>query len=119
MSYTRDFFYAALVVSRTMSKLLMSAIVHTSDDIRELLRRGLTPITDNCAALIDLGFARAFPDRERDFESTIWERCIDRGQRAHDGTKLLVRERAFLYTQDGARGRIRRPRRESSAGEPA
>jgi hypothetical protein len=102
-----------------MSKLLMSAIVHTSDDIRELLRRGLTPITDNPDALAELGFERAFPEHERDFESTIWERRIDVGQRTHDGAKLLVRERAFLYTHDLTRRRTRRPRVLRQAAEPA
>ncbi|HYZ15748.1 MAG TPA: hypothetical protein VE591_05075 [Candidatus Acidoferrum sp.] len=97
----------------------MSAIVHTCNDIRELLRRGLTPITDNPEALIELGFTRAFPEHERDFESTIWERRVDVGQRTQDGVKQLVRERAFLYTHDAVRRRARRPRVLRPAAEPA
>lgn len=96
----------------------MSTIVHTSDEIRDLLRRGLTPITDNAEALIELGFVRAFPERERDFESTIWERRVDRGQRTHDGTKVFARERAFLADQS-SRGRIRRPQTGGKANPAA
>jgi hypothetical protein len=88
----------------------MSAIVHTSADVRELLRRGLTPITDNADALIELGFVRAYPQHECDFESTIWERTIELGARAHDGKKMLARERACLYTDARARGKMRRAR---------
>lgn len=86
----------------------MSAIVHTSAHIRDLLRRGLTPITDNPDALIELGFVRAFPSHERDFESTIWERTVELGERAHGGKKMLVRERAFLYVDSRTRARARR-----------
>jgi hypothetical protein len=84
----------------------VSAIVHTAAGIRDLLRRGVTPITDNPAALAELGFVRAYPQHERDdFESTIWERTVELGKRALDGTRMLARERAFLYSEARARGR--------------
>ena len=37
------------------------ALVHAVDEIENLLRRGLTPITDNPDALRELGFERAYP----------------------------------------------------------
>jgi hypothetical protein len=86
----------------------VSAIVHTSADIHDLLRRGLTPITDNPDALVELGFVRAFPSHERDFESTIWERMVEPAERAHGGKKRLVRQRAFLYVDSRTRARARR-----------
>jgi hypothetical protein len=60
-----------------------------------LLSRGLSPITDNRNALLELGFERAYPHIRGGYESTVWERSIER-RRKHDGYRVLVRERAYL-----------------------
>jgi hypothetical protein len=70
--------------------------VHGANDIENLLRRGLTPITDNAAALQGLGFERAYPQIEHGYDSTIWERAIVAPQCSRDGLRMLVRQRAFL-----------------------
>jgi len=74
----------------------MAAIVHTAEAIRSLLQRGLTPVTDNREALLELGFERAYPQVRTGWESLIWERSIELARRAADGRKLLARERALL-----------------------
>jgi hypothetical protein len=74
----------------------MDAIVHTLSAIEQMLRQGLTPITDNAGALAELGFERAYPQIKHGYESTIWERSIDRGRLSYDGHRTLVRERAFF-----------------------
>jgi hypothetical protein len=74
----------------------MESIVHTLSEIQRLLRLGLTPITDNANALAELGFERAYPQIKSGYESTIWERSIDRGRLNYDGYRRLVRERAFF-----------------------
>jgi len=74
----------------------MAAIVHTAEAIQTLLRRGLTPVTDNRHALLELGFERAYPQVKRGYEATLWERSIDLAQRASDGRRVLARERAIL-----------------------
>ncbi len=74
----------------------MRAIVHTIADIDDLLRRGLTPITDNRSALVELGFERAYPHVVHGYDSTIWERAINAETRSRDGKRMLVRQRAFL-----------------------
>jgi hypothetical protein len=61
-----------------------------------VLRRGLTPMTDNPTALRELGFQRAYPQIEHGYDSTIWERAIVAPQRSRDGLRMLVRQRAFL-----------------------
>lgn len=76
----------------------MRAIVHSTADIETLLRRGLTPITDNRTALLELGFQRAYPQIVRGYEATIWERGIDAASRSRDGHRMLVRQRALLET---------------------
>jgi hypothetical protein len=68
---------------------------HTSAGIPELLRGGLTPITDNVRALLELGFEGAYPHVQRGYDATIWQRSIDHGTRA-DGRRVLARQRAFL-----------------------
>jgi hypothetical protein len=73
-----------------------SAIVHAIEDVENLLRRGLTPITDNLAVLRALGFERAYPHVERGYDSTIWERAIVAPRRSRDGLRMLIRQRAFL-----------------------
>jgi hypothetical protein len=65
-------------------------------DIENLLRRGLPPITDDPAALRELGFQRAYPQIEHGYDSTIWERAIVAPQRSRGGLRMLVRQRAFL-----------------------
>lgn len=74
----------------------MRAIVHSTADIENLLHRGLTPITDNRAALLELGFQRAYPQIVRGYDATIWERAVDAATRARDGQRMLVRQRALL-----------------------
>lgn len=74
----------------------MRAIVHSAADIENLLRRGLTPITDNRTALLELGFQRAYPQIARGYEATIWERAIDAATLSRDGNRMLVRQRALL-----------------------
>lgn len=74
----------------------MSIKVRTTTAIEELLRRGLTPITDNRDALVQLGFQRAYPHVERGWEARIWERVVDAGRRAKDGRRMLVQQRALL-----------------------
>ena len=72
----------------------MNSVVHTAAAILELLRQGLSPITDNEDALNELGFRRAYPQIGSGYESTIWERSID--YPAPGMRRLLVRQRAFL-----------------------
>jgi hypothetical protein len=71
------------------------AIVHSADAIQSLLRRGLSPITDNRDALLELGFDRAYPQIPRGYESTIWERSVEH-ERASSGHRRFARQRAFL-----------------------
>jgi len=73
----------------------VTIVVHSTEDLLALLRRGLSPFTDNREALLELGFERSYPQLYAGYESTIWERAIDRGRRA-DGYRVLARERAFL-----------------------
>ena len=68
---------------------------HSMDAITLLLNRGLSPTTDNRDALLALGFVRAYPHVSRGYESTIWERSVERSRTA-DGHRRLARERAFL-----------------------
>jgi hypothetical protein len=75
-------------------------IVHSAAAIQEMLRRGLTPTTDNRDALLGLGFERAYPQFLRGYESTIWERSIVMERRARDGSRMLGRQRAFLRRGD-------------------
>jgi hypothetical protein len=74
----------------------MNSVVHTLSEIERMLRLGLTPITDNAAALTELGFERVNPQIKSGYESTIWERSIERGRLKYSGDRLLVRERAFF-----------------------
>jgi hypothetical protein len=79
-------------------------IVHSAAAIQDLLRRGLTPTTDNRDALLGLGFERAYPQFLRGYESSIWERSIVLERRARDGSRMLARQRAFLCgSGDGLR----------------
>ena len=73
----------------------MTSIAHTAVVISEILRRGLTPITDNEDALRALGFERSYPRVLRGYDSTIWERSIDYGTRPN-GDRVLARQRAYL-----------------------
>ncbi len=73
---------------------MSSSIVHSPAAITDLLRRGLTPITDNEEALIALGFTRAYPQIGRGHEAKIWERAVER--RSEQRARAFIRERAFL-----------------------
>ena len=75
--------------------------LHSPEDVENLLRRGLTPLTANRDLLVDLGFERAYPNATG-YDATIWERAIDHGRRASDGSRMLVRQRAILV-RGGAR----------------
>jgi hypothetical protein len=74
----------------------MNAIVHTLPAIENMLRMGLTPITDNANALAQLGFERAYPQIRTGYDSTIWERSIDIGRRSRSGLRMLARQRIFF-----------------------
>ena len=74
----------------------MPDTVHTIEAIEALLRRGVTPKTDNRDALIALGFARSSPQAESGHDETLWERSVDHTDRTASGQRVLVRERAIL-----------------------
>jgi hypothetical protein len=69
--------------------------VHVADDLVALLRRGMSPVTDNRDVLLALGFERAYPYVPNGYEATIWERSIEHHHRP-DGLRVLARERAYL-----------------------
>jgi len=73
----------------------MHATVNSIEAIQAMLRRGLTPITENHEALLALGFVPAYPQIRAGYESTIWERAVDLPVAA-DGRRRMVRERAYL-----------------------
>ena len=70
--------------------------MNAANDIENLLRRGMTPVTDSPAALRELGFERAYPQIQHGYDSTIWERAIVAPHCSRDGLRMLVRQRAFL-----------------------
>jgi hypothetical protein len=70
-------------------------IAHSPEELTALLRRGLSPVTDNPNALLALGFERAYPQIRTGYESTIWERSIEHRRQA-SGHRVLARERAYL-----------------------
>jgi hypothetical protein len=73
----------------------MKLIAQSADELIAILRRGLSPLTDNPDALLALGFERAYPQARNGYDATIWERTIDHHRRP-DGHRVLARERAFL-----------------------
>ena len=73
----------------------MNLIAQSADELSAILRRGLSPLTDNRDALLSLGFERAYPQARKGREATIWERTINHHCRP-DGIRVLARERAFL-----------------------
>jgi hypothetical protein len=74
----------------------VTAIVHSIEAIEALLMRGMTPKTDNEAALVALGFARSSPAAQSGHDETLWERSVDHASRSSGGRRMLVRERAVL-----------------------
>jgi len=72
----------------------MTNIVHTKTAITDALRHGLSPLTDNEDALVELGFARAYPQVHAGYEATIWERTIDYS--SANGMRKRACQRAFL-----------------------
>jgi hypothetical protein len=72
----------------------MKLVAQSVDELVAILRRGLSPLTDNQDALLALGFERAYPQARKGYDATIWVRTIDR--RRPDGFRVLARERAFL-----------------------
>jgi len=93
----------------------VSAIVHTPEAIEALLRRGLTPKTDNLDALLELGFERAVPQAEDGYDATLWERSREYDRRASNGSRLFVRERAVLDRSEQSAS----PHAELMPDEPA
>ena len=47
-------------------------------------------------ALIALGFTRSTPAAEGGYDETLWERAVDRHERAANGQRVMIRERAIL-----------------------
>ena len=74
----------------------MPQTVHTIEAIEALLRRGVTPKTDNLDALLELGFARSMPRAADGYDATLFERSREHDRRATDGSRLFVRERAIF-----------------------
>ena len=72
--------------------------VQRKEDIEFMLAHGLAPITENVAALVELGFTRSYPAARGGYEATVWERSIDHGyRRTRDGLRrVMVRQRAFV-----------------------
>ena len=79
----------------------MPQTVHTTEAIEALLRRGITPKTDNLDALLELGFARSIPRAEDGYDATLFERSREHDRRASDGSRLFIRERA-VFERPGA-----------------
>jgi hypothetical protein len=73
--------------------------VHSLEAIEAILRRGVTPKTDNREALIALGFVRSSPLANGGYDETIWERSVDRAERSTTGQRVMVRERAILEVE--------------------
>jgi hypothetical protein len=73
------------------------------EEIERFIQRGLAAITDNEAALVELGFARAHPNASGGFEGSLWERSLDHGYRqtGRGLRRVLIRQRAFLVTKRG------------------
>ena len=79
----------------------MTRVAHTKTAITDALRRGLSPLTDNEDALIELGFTRAYPQVRALYDAMIWERTIDYS--SPNGMRKRARQRAFLdYNGPGA-----------------
>jgi hypothetical protein len=76
----------------------VNSVIHLAEELPALLRRGLSPITDNREALLSLGFERAYPQIRAGYESTVWERSVDHG-RTSAGDRRLTRERAYLVEE--------------------
>jgi hypothetical protein len=74
----------------------MTIIVHSVTAIEDLLKRGLTPGTDNRDALVALGFQRLYPHFRAGYKSTIWERSIVLALRSRSGQRIQARQRAIL-----------------------
>jgi hypothetical protein len=88
-----DFHISAEQGGRT--GFMPTTLAHSIDEIEAILRRGLTPITDNLEALRALSFHRAYPQIEGGYDSTIWERSVDSG-RSPGERRALARQRAYL-----------------------
>jgi hypothetical protein len=74
---------------------IVKLIAQSADELVAILRRGLSPLTNNRDALLALGFERAYPQVRTGHDSMIWERTIDHHRRP-DGYRVLARERAYL-----------------------
>ena len=83
---------------------MTTATVHTSAEIERMLALGLAPITDNAEALYALGFERSYPEARSGFESTVFERSLDRGYRqtSRGLRRVMVAQRAYLVLSKAA-----------------
>jgi len=83
---------------------MTNATVHTAEEIEQLLRAGLSPITDSIDALLALGFQRSYPQARSGYESTVYERSADRGYRetAQGLRRVMICQRAFLVPKVAA-----------------
>jgi hypothetical protein len=81
-----------------MMNATQQALVTSRQDIEMMLKHGLTPITRNEAALLELGFRRSYPGAASGYESTIWDRSVDRGYRQSERglRRVMAVERAYL-----------------------
>jgi len=79
-----------------MKAKTVPTLVHSTEEIQALLRRGLTPITDNRDGLIELGFEPVAPEAAGSRADSVWERSADHPGRAASGMRMLVRQRAVL-----------------------
>jgi anti-anti-sigma regulatory factor len=82
----------------TEKTLQNTSTVHTPEEIMTMLDRGLTPITNNRSALIDLGFEPAQPKATRAHLAALWERTLNLGYRVTERgyRQVSIRQRAFL-----------------------
>lgn len=87
-------------VHSDMKEHIVNIIAQSAEEMAAILRRGLSPLTNNRDALLALGFERAYPQVRKGHDSTIWERTIDLRRRP-DGYRVLARERAYLIDGTG------------------
>lgn len=74
---------------------------NSQEEIERFLQHGLAPITDDASALVNLGFARAYPNATGGFESSVWVRSVDHGYRqtGQGLGRVMVCQRAFLVSK--------------------
>jgi hypothetical protein len=88
---------------RTETDMETPNTVWSKEAIEAMLARGLSPVTDNIDALIELGFTRSYPTARSGYDQALWERSIDlvlRSMRA-GSRRVTVCQRAFLRPSRG------------------